>query len=434
MKPLSWLVCLIWLASVTWVQTISRVDFLSLWVAYSICFAAYAWLLFRKPMITLPFGLAAAIIARLASLFFQPHLSDDYFRFIWDGMVMHQGVHPMMYTPSYLMQHPEIASMPENLFALLNSQAYYSVYPPIAQWIYFLSYSLNGMSIPGHILFYKLILICVDILIFYLLTLLLKKKELPSQQMLWYALNPLVILEFTGNLHMDGLMIAALLGALVVSDHKNVLWSSCLMALSIASKLLTLIFIPFVSRKWYWKKIILFCALTITWTMMIFWISFGQNSGWIDSVRLWFTSFEFNASLYYVARAIGYLIVGYNAIGMIGPLLAVIVLSGVGIIWWMYVRYNRFDSIIAMLYILTLYFLMSTTVHPWYLGMLVALSVVSNRLYPLVWSYVIYLSYSHYQGGHFEENYYLISLEYALLFGWMVWESQKKTLRISKDA
>ena len=424
MKSGTWLASLIWLTSLIWVQTVSRSDFVVLWSSYSICFAAYAWLIFSKQPITLKYGLIISVVARLASIFFEPQLSDDYYRFIWDGMVMHQGVHPMMYTPSFLMQHPEIASVPESLFTLLNSKDYYSVYPPLAQWIYSISYKINGLNLHGHILFYKLLLTAVDIIILYLLYRLLKKNKLPSRQILWYALNPLVILEFTGNLHMDGLMIAGLLGAILVMDQKHVWWSSLLMSVSIASKLLTLMLIPFMPRRLYWKKMILFAVLTMTWSSIIFWFSFGVQTGWLDSVRLWFTSFEFNASIYYVVRFVGNRIVGYNAIGSIGPALAIITMASIGIIWWMYIRKNKLDWAQAMLYALTLYFFMSTTVHPWYLGMLLVLSVLSLHVYPIIWTYLIFLSYSHYQGGSFAENYYLISLEYLLLFGWMWWESK----------
>ena len=169
---------------------------------------------------------------------------------------------------------------------------------------------------------------------------------------------------------------------------------------------------------------ILFAVLTMTWSSIIFWFSFGVQTGWLDSVRLWFTSFEFNASIYYVVRFVGNRIVGYNAIGSIGPALAIITMASIGIIWWMYIRKNKLDWAQAMLYALTLYFFMSTTVHPWYLGMLLVLSVLSLHVYPIIWTYLIFLSYSHYQGGSFAENYYLISLEYLLLFGWMWWESK----------
>ncbi len=426
MKSFTWLASLLWMALLIWVLTISRADFVLLWSSYSICFAAYAWLIFSRHAITLQYGIGIAVIARLATLFFEPHLSDDYYRFIWDGMIMHQGVHPMLYTPSFLMQHPEIANVPESLFTLLNSKDYFSVYPPLAQWIYLLSYKINGLNLHGHVLFYKLLLILVDIVIFFLLFQLLKKKNLPSVQVLWYALNPLVIVEFTGNLHMDGLMIAGLLGAILLTNNKQVWWSSFLMSLSIASKLLTLILIPFMPKGMYWKRMILFSTLTLTCSTIIFWLSFGDNTRWLDSVQLWFTSFEFNASIYYVIRYFGYLIVGYNAIGSIGPTLALVTLVAIVLIWWLYVFKNKFDWPQAMLFMLTIYFIMSTTVHPWYLSMLVALSVVSLHVYPLIWSYLIFLSYSHYQGGHFEEKYLLIGLEYLLLFSWMWWESKWK--------
>lgn len=424
MKSVTWLAPIIWMASLIWMLTISRSDFATLWSSYSICFAAYAWLIFSKQPITLKSGLIISVVARLASIFFEPQLSDDYYRFIWDGMIMQQDVHPMMYTPSFLLHHPEIASVPESLFTLLNSKNYYSVYPPLAQWIYFISFKVNGLNLYGHVVFYKSLLIIVDLIILSLLYRLLKKKKLPSSHLLWYALNPLVILEFSGNLHMDGLMIAGLLGAILVSDQKHIWWSSLLMSVSIASKLLTLMLIPFMPVKIYWKKMILFTALTLTSSIVIFWLSFGQHTGWLESVRLWFTSFEFNASIYYVVRSIGYQIVGYNAIGVIGPALASLTMIGIGIIWWAYIRKNKLDWTQAMLFVLTLYFLMSTTVHPWYLVMLVALSVLSLHVYPIIWSYLVFLSYSHYQGGSFAENYYLIGLEYLLLFGWMWWESK----------
>lgn len=424
MKSVTWLAPIIWMASLIWMLTISRSDFATLWSSYSICFAAYAWLIFSKQPITLKSGLIISVVARLASIFFEPQLSDDYYRYIWDGMIMQQDVHPMMYTPSFLLHHPEIASVPESLFTLLNSKDYYSVYPPMAQWIYFISFKVNGLNLYGHVVFYKSLLIIVDLIILFLLYRLLKKNNLSSSHVLWYALNPLVILEFSGNLHMDGLMIAGLLGAILVSDQKHIWWSSLLMSVSIASKLLTLMLIPFMPVKIYWKKMILFTALTLTSSIVIFWLSFGQHTGWLDSVRLWFTSFEFNASIYYVVRSIGYQIVGYNAIGVIGPALASLTMIGIGIIWWTYIRKNKLDWMQAMLFVLTLYFLMSTTVHPWYLVMLVALRVLSLHVYPIIWSYLVFLSYSHYQGGSFAENYYLIGLEYLLLFGWMWWESK----------
>ena len=72
-----------------------------------------------------------------------------------------------------------------------------------------------------------------------------------------------------------------------------------------------------------------------------------------------------------------------------------------------------------MVMVLTVYFLMSTTVHPWYLGTLFVLSIISGHRYPLVWTYLIFLSYSHYQDGGYSEKYLFILAEYLILFLWI---------------
>jgi len=422
LKKITVLACVVWLLTTAWLQSISRSDFYTLWSIYTLAFATYAWLIFSRQSISLRNGLLLALAARVVSIFFTPLLSDDYYRFIWDGMLMHEGVHPMAYMPSHLIQHPEIAKVNEHLYSQLNSQNYYSVYPPVAQWIFRLSYEINGMRIGGHVLFFKLLLIATDIVITYLLYQLLLTKKQPTQRVLWYALNPLILLEFTGNLHMDGMMIAGLLGAVYLSGNKSVIWSSVLMAFSVLAKMLTLMLIPFMPYRPYWKRITLFSVLSFVLSVLIFYFSFGSHTGWIESVRLWFLTFEFNASLYYLAREAGYFIIGYNMIEKTGPFMAIITLLGIGLIWWRYISKKNMEWSKAMLMVLTLYFLMATTVHPWYLGLLLCLGILSRYSYPVVWTWLVFLSYSHYIDGGFRENYLFIATEYILLIAWMLWE------------
>lgn len=401
---------------------INRSDFILLWSSYTIAFGCYVWLVFRNNSIDLKLGLALALLARLVSFFYEPLLSDDYFRFIWDGMLMNNGIHPMAYVPSYLVAHSELLAINQDLFNALNSQDYFSVYPPVTQWIFGLSYWISGPDLLSNIICYKTALLFSDVAIVYLLNRLLRKRNLPSRRVLIFALNPLIILEFVGNLHMDGIMIAGLLAAIFLSEKKNLTGSMLTMSFSVLSKMLTLVLLPFMPKKLYWKKIIPLTLFTLLLSSLVFWLSFGTHTGWLTSITLWFQSFEFNASLFYLGRYFGFLLKGYNMISLLGPALAGLFLLCTFLIWIKYYRSTSMDWAHAMLFVLTIYFLCSTTIHPWYIGTILVLSVLSVHAYPVVWTYLVVLSYSHYEGGGFNENYWLIAAEYILLFAFMAWE------------
>ena len=269
-------------------------------------------------------------------------------------------------------------------------------------------------------------LLCADIIIFFLLKKLLTRNDLPVNRLLIYALNPLIIIEYTGNLHFEGLMILFLLAAILFSDKSNVMRSSIFMAASISSKLLTFILIPFMAFSMPWKKMITWSLMTLGFTLLVFVLTFKGETGWVESCRLWFQSFEFNASIYYLIRAIGFWVTGYNAIKWIGPSMGLISILLLYALWILFYRKKNFPWSAAMVFALTIYFLMSTTVHPWYIGTILALSVLSLHTYPVMWTYLVFLSYSHYSGGRFQENYFFIATEYAILFLWMMMEYRAK--------
>lgn len=408
-----------------WLYAIPRTAFSQLFAVFTIAFMAYGFLVFRSG-ISLTTGIAAVILIRVGGFFFEPQLSDDYFRFVWDGWANDSGLHPAAYTPRYIADHPELAAAPMQVFQALNSPDYYSVYPPVAQWMFLAAYKINGLHIEGHILFYKLLLTVIDLVILLLLYRLLLQHQLPKTRILIYGLNPLVILEFTGNLHFDSVMIAAFLAAIYFSEKGKWILAGCFMSFSMLAKMLSLLLIPFAPREWYWKKMIVYTLLAFGLAGGITGLFFGSHTGWLDSVGLWFRQFEFNASLYYVARYTGFLITGYNAISTIGPVMAFIALCGMAWVWWKYKSGISMSSLSAMAGVLTLYFLTSTTVHPWYLGSVLTLSVLTLHSYPVTWTYLVYLSYSHYDQGANRENYIFILTEYLLLFGCMIMEFRRK--------
>jgi len=144
-----------------------------------------------------------------------------------------------------------------------------------------------------------------------------------------------------------------------------------------------------------------------------------------QTVALWFQKFEFNASLYYVARAIGYGFRGYNEIAIIGKYTALVVFLFVLAIAFFRNNKTSVQLITAMLLALSFYYFTASTVHPWYVATLLALSVFTNYKFPLVWSFVIilsYLGYVHINSADKSENLWFIALEYTVVYGVFIWE------------
>jgi hypothetical protein len=76
----------------------------------------------------------------------------------------------------------------------------------------------------------------------------------------------------------------------------------------------------------------------------------------------------------------------------------------------------------SMMWCLACYYLLTPTVHPWYIIPLLLLSLYTEYRFPLFWSAVIMLSYNAYSNPDFEENLWLLSVEYIVVFGVMLYE------------
>jgi len=71
------------------------------------------------------------------------------------------------------------------------------------------------------------------------------------------------------------------------------------------------------------------------------------------------------------------------------------------------------------------YFLFATTVHPWYLGTLVALATCTTFRFPMVWSGMAVLSYAAYQTPSYQENLWLVALEYGAVLAILATEVRR---------
>ncbi|HXH99468.1 MAG TPA: glycosyltransferase 87 family protein [Sphingobacteriaceae bacterium] len=398
---------------------------------YSFLFAAF-YLLYRFFSAGhFKYLLIAGISFRLLLLFSVPNLSDDVYRFIWDGRLAANGINPFSHLPGEIMQMPAVTGITKELFGLLNSQGYYAIYPPVLQGMFWLTAKLFPVNVFAAIVFMKCMIVIVELGTFYLVIQLLKKLSLPKHLSLLYILNPLVITELIGNVHFEGVMIFfVLLSFLFLLNYKLQL-SAVSLGLGIATKLVPVLFLPLIINKLGWKKGLPYAAITGFITLALFAALFDWDTmlHMLNSVDLFFRHFEFNASIYYLVRYIGTVTTGYNIIAFAGP--ALILLGGliICIISFKEKNISSNSFFTKGLFVITAWYLFSTTIHPWYICLPVAVSIFTPYRYAIIWSYLTTFSYFAYQFKPVKESLELIAFSYLILAGFAFWEFRNKSDR-----
>lgn len=408
-----------------------RTNFTQLITLFGLLFGGYFYLVSTNLSESfIKQGILFSILFRLSLLFMLPNLSDDYFRFIWDGRLSAHGINPFVVMPSSFIDSDQAVSAGINreLFSSMNSPGYYTIYPPVLQFVFWLSAHLFPSNILGSVIVMRLFIIAAEIGSIFLFSVILKKLELPSKNTLLYALNPLVIVELSGNIHFEALMVFFLLLSIYLLLKEQMIFSAIVFSLAICSKLLPLMFLPLLPRQIGIKKSMVFYSVC-GFTTILFFMPFidQQFVGNISSsINLYFQKFEFNASIFYLVRWIGYEMVGYNVIEKAGIILSAISMLAI-LSTSFFQKKNHIISLFeSILFCLTIYFAFATIVHPWYITTLVALSVFTSLRYPLVWSGLIVLTYFTYRSVPYSENLQLVTVEYMALFGFFIYEWNKR--------
>ena len=392
---------------------------------FCVLFLAYGIVLRNwKPTQGVLFG--ASILFRLVFIAAIPALSDDYFRFVWDGRLLANGHNPFVHLPGhYLEAANAVPGLTQELYNQLNSPEYFTVYPPVSQAVYGFSSWLFPNSMLGNIIALRGILLLADIGTIFMLRKLLYKFNLPEQGALLYALNPLVIVELTGNVHFEGLMLFFLVWSLNLMVERRWIASAFIMALSIGTKLVPLMFLPFFFPRLGWAKSARYYAVTGLFTALLFlpFINAELIANLGDSLDLYFRKFEFNASVYYLVSAISKIWTEWNLIRFIGPSLGLATLLGIGLFALAEKQANWRSMPGRMLGGQSILYLLATTVHPWYICTLVGLSVFTRYRFAVVWSAAATLSYYTYRTTDYIESMWLVGLEYGVVIAYLLYES-----------
>jgi hypothetical protein len=240
-------------------------------------------------------------------------------------------------------------------------------------------------------------------------------------------LNPLVIIELTGNLHFEGVMLFFFVWALYLISINKWLWATPVYAISIMVKLMPLLLLSIFIKYFGFKKSIAFYTLVLLGcTALLFpFYSSVFIDNYSETVGLWFSNFEFNASIYNVVKKIGvtyFEAKPWELIDAYGSFIQKVVVVIVLLLAFLRKNQKMESLITSMLFALACYYFLSTTVHPWYVVFLLGFSIFTDYRFPLLWSFTIILSYYTYSNPNYTENLGLLAIEYLLVIGFFIYE------------
>ena len=200
--------------------------------------------------------LSVAILCRLVALYPDPVLSSDVYRYVWDGIVQHAHINPYRYVPGdkalAFLRGPGHDGN-QDIWDNINRRDYaHTIYPPAAQMLFFaitwISPTLTAM---------KTAMVLFEGLTLWGLVRLLREMGVRREwALVWtlvYAWMPMPIWEFAGSGHVDAIVMAFMVLALLFRFRRQPVWTGVFLGLAVLTKFYPLVLFPALYQRGDWK-------------------------------------------------------------------------------------------------------------------------------------------------------------------------------------
>ncbi|MGI4794588.1 MAG: glycosyltransferase 87 family protein [Janthinobacterium lividum] len=361
-----------------------------------VAYAGLVWLVRRRGVSrpALLAALAIAAAARLVIVAAPPVMSTDLYRYVWDGRVQAAGINPYRYVPAdpALAGLRDAGSGPAAIYPNINrAETAPTIYPPAAQML-FAAIGVTASSVWTM----KGVMLALDVLAGWFAWRLLIAAGRPEAWVLVWALNPLVMREFSGAGHVDAAAVAASGAALLFAARRRPVWAGVALGIAVMCKLLPAAIGPaiwrFRSKGWgsWWTPAACVAVIAAGYAVYssVGWRVFGYLPGYAQEEDL--------------TKGGGFVLM--RLASLVGPLpawaLGVYLLAGLALLDWLAFRIVRSKGppLAAVMArhagLLSVALLVVLTPHyPWYVTMAVLPAVIApgwGALWPSIAGPLLY--------------------------------------------
>ncbi len=226
-------------------------------LSFGAAFGAYLLALLASPGLSrrlLWAALALAFVWRAVLVAGPPLLSDDVYRYVWEGRVQLHGGNPYRWS-----DRPEASrwiDLRDRVWHGVNHKGYTAVYPPL-----FLLASRLVVALHDSVTAMKVFLVACEGLTLGLLGLLLSRRRLPPERLLVLAWSPLSLVEIAGSGHNEAFGMLWLASSLLALEAGWPLASALAGAAGLASKLLPGLVVVAWARRYRFRHLLAAAAL-----------------------------------------------------------------------------------------------------------------------------------------------------------------------------
>lgn len=347
-----------------------------------------------------PGAIAATTTAALGALWLlaPPVLSDDLYRYIWEGRLWLEGFNPYAIAPN----DPSLAFLRDEGWVSINNKALVSIYPPLSQVLFAIAAWLGGG------------VTTVKLLALAGLTWTsgwVARTTGDPRVALAVGLNPLLSAESALNGHFDVLVGAAFMTVAWALYRRHFTTAGIAVCVAVGLKVVGLVALPLLWR----RPKALVAAASVSVLLLAPLVVSRTLDDSASGPGQFATRWQGNESVFAFFDWISRQLLADSSAGLVARMAAAMALLAVVAV----LMKRRVPATMATRALVWTVLLLSPQVHPWYLGWLLPLDLAARGRAALVWSAAVLCAYAPLDGwaerGVWDMPSWLHILEYSVV-------------------